>query len=656
MNRFILNGGMIMKKHLFAALALIMAFATSCNNDLEVVPAAVFGEEFVISAVCGDPDTRVQRDDAQKMYWSPGDEIGVFLIQGTSVVDRNERFAATLDAPARTATFTAVVPNSWEPAEYYAHLKELWGNEELDHIAVYPYSASMGGGCYNGSFKTLVQFPNIQQAIPGTFDPSCWVSMAWSKNDKFTFKHPFGGIKFSVVSENISKVTVICGEVYKHDNFGGKKEYVSIQSDGTVSVSSEATLENPFYQSLELNPQGGTFIPGKAYYFVIPPTSLEKGISFIFEKTDGSVAKRSVTPPKNSYIKIKSGVFNTLMEADSGCEWKKNAPDVTPTSIEIAKYGGEAVFDVKCAVDYTVTCTEDWLVDMGGEGDAVADKCTHTFVVKRNYGESRTATINVTSEGGTVPVTVTQAAGEPLLEYPSIVRHHLVLATMSTDCNSGAWPVELMENKSKYGDLFEYVCLFCDSTNGWNECCTEHTQYKMVNPNYYYIFDGRRQVKSRMETTVPLFAAESDDIYPTMTSIGVSSSVNGNTITVDLSVYAYIAQPYRVAVYVMDNARKVSGKNVWENTYYNVAHYMINTDNGTIAGKQYQLYKGVNNIQMSRELPVELDGDKYSILVYVQAPYGQQPVIRDGDYNGGYYVDNCRIVPVGTTVEPEVTY
>ena len=640
-----------MKKQILTALALMFIAATSCKVDVEVVPSPEFGEEFVISAVCGNPDTRVQRDAAGKMYWSPGDEIGVFLLQGNKVVyPLNQRFATTLEAPANSAQFSAVVPNGWEPAEYYAELNELWSNPELNHVAVYPFIDGLGGGSYTDYFKFLFRISNVQQGIPGTFDPACWVAAAWSNNDQFTFKYPFGGIKFSVVSENISKVTLTCGELYKGDNFSGKKQYVSVYSDGHLSVSSEATLEEPFYQSLELIPQGGTFIPGETYYFVIPPTSLDKGLSFKFEKADGSVAKRSVV----KWIIIKSGVFKTLMEADSGCEWKTNAPEVTPTSIDITKYGGEAVFDVKCAKDYTVTCTEDWLVDMGGVGDAVADKCTHTFVVKRNYGDARTATINVTSEGGTEPVTVTQAAGEPLADYPSIVRHHLVLATMSTDCNSGAWPVELMENKSKYGDLFEYVCLFSDSTNGWNECRTEHTQYKMVNPNYDYIFDGRRKVKSRMETTVPLFAAESDDIYPTMTSIGVSSSVNGNTITVDLSVYAYIANYYRIAVYVMDNAKNVTGKNVWENTYYNVAHYMINTDNGTIAGKQYQLYKGVNNIQLSRELPIEVSGDKYSILVYVQAPYGQQPVIRDGNYNGGYYVDNCRIVPVGTTVGPEV--
>ncbi len=644
-----------MKNQVLSALALLSVLATACKVDTEIAPSPGFGEDFVITAICGNPDTRVQRDDAGKMYWNPGDEIGVFLVNGTSVVDRNERFTATLEAPACTTEFRAVVPNSWDnPAEYYAHLNELWSNAELDHIAIYPYSASMGGGVYTDYFKFLFRLSNVQQGIPGTFDPACWVAAARSKNDQFTFSYPFGGVKFSVVSENITKVTLTCGELYKYDSFGGKKEYVSVYSDGHISVSSEATAEDPFYQSLELIPQGGTFIPGEAYYFVIPPTSLDKGVSFYFEKADGSVAKRSVVPPSNQWINIKSGVFKTLMEADSGCEWKSPAPDVTPTSIQIAKYGGEAKFDVKCSSDYTVTCAEDWLVDMGGVGDAVEDKCTHTFVVKRNYGASRSATINVTNEAGTVQVTVTQDAGEPLPDYPSIVRHHLVLANMSTDCNSGAWPVELAENKAEYGDLFEYVCLFYDSTNGWNECRTEHKQYKNQNPDYYYYLDGRRQVKSRMKTTLPMFAAESDDIYPTLTSIGVSSSVNGKTITVDLSVYAYIAQDYRVAVYVLENRRSVTGINVWENTYKNVAHYKLNEDNGTIAGQLYPLSKGVNSIQLSRELPVEVNGDEYSLMVYVQAPYDQQPVIRDGDFYGSYYVDNCRLVPVGTTVEPEV--
>jgi hypothetical protein len=62
----------------------------------------------------------------------------------------------------------------------------------------------------------------------------------------------------------------------------------------------------------------------------------------------------------------------------------------------------------------------------------------------------------------------------------------------------------------------------------------------------------------------------------------------------------------------------------------------------------------MNEIQLSRELPVEVNGTSYSILAYIQAPYDEQPVIRDGDFHGYYYVDNCRLVPVGTTVGTEV--
>ena len=121
-----------MKKQVLTALALMSVAAASCKVDSYVAPAPVFGEEFIISADCGNPDTRMERDGAGKMYWSPGDEIGVFMVQGTSILDRNERFAAMLDAPSCSTQFRAVVPGGWEPAEYYAKLNELWGNEELE--------------------------------------------------------------------------------------------------------------------------------------------------------------------------------------------------------------------------------------------------------------------------------------------------------------------------------------------------------------------------------------------------------------------------------------------------------------------------------------------------------------------------------------------
>ena len=326
---------------------------------------------------------------------------------------------------------------------------------------------------------------------------------------------------------------------------------------------------------------------------------------------------------------------------------------MTPTDIQVSKYGDQVAFDVKCGASYTVSCTDNWLVDMGGEGDAVADKCTHTFVVMRNYGAARTATLNVTSEGGTVPVTVSQAAGQALANYPSIVRRHLILATMSTSCNSGANPYPLKEAKTEYGDLFEYVSIFDDVSNVGNECLTEHTQYKITYPDYYYFFDGRRQVKGRLDK-IPVFAAESDGVYPTLTSIGMSSSVDGKTLSVDLSVYAYTAQYYKIAVYVAANVKYVDGYNATPFNHYNVTLYKLTDDNNNVAGKQYSLSKGVNNIHLSRELPVAVDGANYSILAYVLAPFESQPIIRDDDYRGYYYVDNCRLVPVGTTVQPEV--
>ena len=114
-----------MKKQVLTALAIMSVAAVSCKVDVEVVSSPQLGEEFVISAVCGNPDTRVERDAAGKMYWSPGDEIGVHIVKGEDVIDKNERFAATLDAPACSTVFKAVVPDGEVPADYYSYLDEL---------------------------------------------------------------------------------------------------------------------------------------------------------------------------------------------------------------------------------------------------------------------------------------------------------------------------------------------------------------------------------------------------------------------------------------------------------------------------------------------------------------------------------------------------
>lgn len=643
---------MIMKKHLFAALALVMAFAASCNNDLEVVPAAPATDgRLIITAECGSPDTRTQRDLAGKMYWSPGDEIAVVVMNKTSTkLTQIVKFVSLNETPAATAQFAPAAEQAWGTFDYES-FKEIWDVDTYDHLAFYPYRSNLSLG-YEGSYSRYAVRNDLslsQTGVPGTFAPGSFPSIALSHGSSFSFKNPMSGLKFSVQSDNVVKATLSVTFDNNNIRFATVKQYVTIKADNTVGISAEDYGGDTSSNSLVLTPQGGKFVPGEAYYFVCPPSTEVESVTLTLERADGSKLARRI----ESKYTFKRSTCASMMEVDNGCEWKTDVPVVSPETIEVTKLGGEFTFGVKCAADYEVETDADWLLDMDAEGYALSGTRVHTFVAKRNEGAARSATIRVKNSAATTVVTVNQAAGEPLPDYPSIVRRHAVLNLTSVNCeHREVVKSRLRSDKNTYGDLFEYISIFSAGSNiSGNQ--PEASQY---GTSYYptvYI-DGRREFDGEAEKLVK-FAAETDAVYPPLTSIGMSSSFDSGTrtVTADLKVYAYKAGTYRITTFYMLDMYNLSGK-----PQYNVAKLTITpSEDLFIPGQDYELVAGENTIHLVKTLPSGYTSATYYYLfTYIQVPYGDYPVMRDGNYAGNYYIDNCRLAAVGTTVEPEVTY
>ena len=196
-----------MKKHILSALALVLTLAASCNKAPAEMPEAPFCEDdFVITATCGDPDSRTQRDLDGHVYWSPGDEIGVIVFdENGQRLTKLYKFVSTNEAPAATAKFV--------PAEEefdYAAFKEIWDVASYNHIAVYPYQQNLSLGYENSASAYSVRY-NLsfsQTGVPGTFARGTYPSVAWSHDSNFSFKHPMSGLKFSIQSENVVKATM----------------------------------------------------------------------------------------------------------------------------------------------------------------------------------------------------------------------------------------------------------------------------------------------------------------------------------------------------------------------------------------------------------------------------------------------------------------
>lgn len=647
MNHFI-DKRTIMKKHIIAALALILTFAASCNKGPAEIPENPFcAEDFFITATCGSPDSRTQRDDAGKMYWSPGDEIAVVAFNKSSQkLTPVVKFVATNDTPSATAKFRPAAVQDYGEFDY-ASFKEVWDNDTYDHIAVYPYKSNLSIGYEKSSSQYSVKhsFAFSQTGVAGTFAPGAYPSLAWSHDSNFSFKHPLGGLKFSVQSENVVKATLSVTFDNNNITLATAEEWLNVKEDGSVSVTGYSYGGDTQTNSLELTPEKGVFTPGEAYYFVCPPSTTVENLTLTLEKADGSKTAHKI----DKQYQFKRSTFASMMDADGGCEWKTAVPLVDPAVIEAGKAGGEITFGVKCAAEYEVETDADWLLDMGAEGDALSGTRTHTFVVKRNEGAARSATINVKSSVATVKVTVNQAAGEPLPGYPSIVRHHSALVVNNYSCaHYSVVNSQMRIFKNAHADMMEFTNIFTNSQYR-DEPFNEAVQY---NHNYYpdAVLDGRR--KAEDEDVILKVFAETDAVYPPMTSIGLSSGIEGTTLTIDLKVYAYKAGTYRISAYMGHTAQAMGNYNI-----YNVSRvHATENPNAGIAGQEYELQAGMNTIHLTKTIKATYANNIPYLFVfaYVQVPFGDLPVLHDSGFKHNLYVDNCRYAAVGTTVEPEV--
>ena len=196
------------------------------------------------------PETKTVLQEDGSVWWSPGDEISLFVGSGEN---GGYKLTSTNTAPAATVDFIGHIGGSGS------------------FTAMYPYNET--AYCIDGLIVSTIQ--DVQYAKPGTFADGQLISIANSDNDNLYFYNICGGIKFSVANEGITKVVIssskslntpydypIAGHVVASFSANGDV-HSGIQTDGEESCT------------ITVFPRDGdSFIPGQYYYVAIVPTEI----------------------------------------------------------------------------------------------------------------------------------------------------------------------------------------------------------------------------------------------------------------------------------------------------------------------------------------------------------------------------------------------
>ena len=305
---------MRMKKYIMLAAAAVAAISCVKENlptandnptpEVELVPMTFTASHETDAQSTQNPQnaasTRVAYEDGATV-WKVGDEIMVISATGTAT-----KFTATeVTNGGKSATFEGLSENA---NEYYA---------------VYPASAYKGTPEYvtdaNGG-KLVVQVPEVQQAVAGTFHESAILCIANTKGNNFHFKHSCAFLKFNIANpEGIKNIRL---KVNGSDNVAGIG-YVGVNSTDMNPKYASSDSNMSKYDMITLNAPDGGFVAGKNYYIAMRANSCPNGITAYIVYSDHA---KSRTTTSKVYPDGSIGRIRNLGQLDK----EEKLSDVTP--------------------------------------------------------------------------------------------------------------------------------------------------------------------------------------------------------------------------------------------------------------------------------------------------------------------------------------
>lgn len=179
-----------MKKNYFLYISPVATITLSlllcgCAKEVEQQQSQEELHEVVFHAGWA-PETKTVLQEDGSVWWSPGDEIILFAQEGTT---SGYKLTSTTAEDSPTTNFVGLMPESCNSHTYYAQ---------------YPYNE-------NAFFSRdwfYAEIPDVQYATEGNISRNQLISVAISNDTNLYFRNVFGGIKFSVANEGITKISI----------------------------------------------------------------------------------------------------------------------------------------------------------------------------------------------------------------------------------------------------------------------------------------------------------------------------------------------------------------------------------------------------------------------------------------------------------------
>ena len=141
-----------------------------------------------------------------------------------------------------------------------------------------------------------------------------------------------------------------------------------------------------------------------------------------------------------------------------------------------------------------------------------------------------------------------------------------------------------------------------------------------------------------------------------MTTAALKSTLTGNKLDVDVTLFFKQADKYKVTVYVTESGIIQYQADHTDGDRSDYRHDdVVRLSLTDVLGDDISVSSPHTRLKRSYSvtIPSGYRKDQLKILVFVQRAFGSQERLQSGDY-GEYYVDNCIYGKVGATLAPAI--
>lgn len=323
---------------------------------------------------------------------------------------------------------------------------------------------------------------------------------------------------------------------------------------------------------------------------------------------------------------------------------------ITPQSCEANPEGDIVEIEVLSLKGSHISSVPDWMKLLGNVTDGIRNK--YTFLVDANTsGTERSGQIVICDDGGKChAVTITQKKQE---EHEATdwretdFRHRsLIMWLTSTAYVPCPWFAEAVEIvKEEHPDKVEVIAMHEGKSTLYFDGVDLMIQRFRPSLIPMGMVDCRKEVISEPQARIAanMFfeaAQETEDNYKAVTGISFSSAINGNKLDVDVSVYAKVAEEFKIAVVLLEDGIVADQAGADQKyVHYDVPRLNLSK---SMEGDSFTVSQAgtVVPLHFSGIIPDKCVKRNCRILVYIQRKYGSQKVIQTSGY-GEWYVDNC---------------